>query len=68
MGAWRTSHPAAPWRVVHSDHKKVARLELLRDLLASFDYPKKHKAVLKPDRDVAFLWNENAASEGKIAP
>lgn len=63
----RTSHPAAPWRVVHSDVKKIARLELIRDLLASFDYPHKDKKLLRTDKDVVFFWSEDAVREGRIA-
>jgi polyphosphate kinase len=63
----RTSHAAAPWRVVHSDTKKIARLELLRDLLGSFHYPDKKKKLTKTDSDVVFFWNPEAAREGKIA-
>ncbi|HEY4123598.1 MAG TPA: polyphosphate kinase 2, partial [Rhizomicrobium sp.] len=44
----RTDHHAAPWRVVNSDVKKVARLELMRDLLSSFDYKGKSNAIAKP--------------------
>ena len=55
----RTSHEAAPWRIVRTDTKKIARLELLRDLLASFDYKGKDKKLLKPDRDVVFAWSED---------
>src|SRR5215469_8773112 len=59
----RTSHAAAPWRVVHSDVKRVARLELLRDLLGSFDYPDKSKKLTKVDPDVVFFWNQEAERE-----
>ncbi len=55
----RTSHEAAPWRIVRTDTKKIARLELLRDLLASFDYKGKDKKLLKPDRNVVFAWSED---------
>ena len=63
----RTSHPDAPWRIVHSDTKKVARLCLIRDLLGSFDYPHKDKKLLSPSPDVVFIWTENAKQEGRIA-
>jgi polyphosphate kinase 2 len=52
----RTSHKPAPWRVVVTNEKKVARLELLRDLLDSFSYKGKDNKVTKPDRDVVFEW------------
>jgi polyphosphate kinase 2 len=44
-----TSHFDAPWRVVSADMKKHARLELLRDLLSSFDYPGKDSKLTAPD-------------------
>ena len=56
----RTSHGKAPWRVVKADVKKTARLELLRDLLASFDYKGKDKKLVKPDRDIVFEWSKKA--------
>jgi len=48
----RSSHADGPWRVVAADVKKVARLELLRDLLASFDYPGKKGKLAQPDERV----------------
>jgi polyphosphate kinase 2 len=63
----RTSHPAAPWHVVHSDTKKIARLEFLRDLLAGFSYPGKAKKLTRPNRTVVFPWSEEAVSRGRIA-
>jgi polyphosphate kinase 2 len=61
----RTDHHAAPWRIVESDVKKVARLELMRDLLASFDYKGKSKAAAKPDREVVFFWSPE--KKGRLA-
>ena len=57
----RTSHEAGPWRIVRTDTKKIARLELFRDLLDSFDYKGKDKKFIKPDRDVVFAWSEKTA-------
>jgi polyphosphate kinase 2 len=57
----RTGHDAAPWRVVRTDTKKIARLEFLRDLLDSLDYKGKDKKLTKPDRDVVFAWSEKTA-------
>ena len=58
----RTDHHSAPWRIVETDTKKIARLELMRDLLDSFDYSGKSKAVTKPDRDVVFFWSPEKLS------
>jgi polyphosphate kinase 2 (PPK2 family) len=48
----RTNHADGPWRLVAADVKKAARLELIRDLLASFDYPAKMKKLAQPDRQI----------------
>ena len=48
----RTNHPDGPWRVIAGDVKKTARLELIRDLLSSFDYPGKKAKLTKPNRIV----------------
>jgi polyphosphate kinase 2 len=59
----RSSHPAAPWRVVKADVKRTARLELIRDLLASFDYGGKSKKLARPDASIVFPWSEEAAEK-----
>jgi len=55
-----TNHEAAPWRIVKSDHKKAARLALIRDLLTSFSYPGKRKAFVTPDPETVFHWSKRA--------
>jgi polyphosphate kinase 2 len=62
----RTSHEAAPWRVVNADDKKVARLEFIRDLLHSFSYRGKNAKCAKPDRSIIFPWSED--EKGRLAP
>jgi polyphosphate kinase 2 len=52
----RTDHPSAPWRIVQTDVKKIARLEIIRDLLSSFDYKGQDKKLTRPDRDVVFFY------------
>ena len=56
----KTDHAAAPWRIIQTDVKKIARLEILRDLLSSFDYKDKDKKLVRPDRDVAFFYSPDA--------
>jgi polyphosphate kinase 2 len=56
----RSSHVEAPWRIVRSDDKKIARLELLRDLLDSFSYPGKKAKLAEVDRSVVFPWSRRA--------
>jgi len=56
----RTSHSAAPWHIVHSDDKKIARLEFMRDLLAGFSYPHRNKKLIRPNREIVFPWREGS--------
>ncbi len=64
----RTNHAFAPWHVVRADVKKTTRLELIRDLLASFSYKGKSKSLTKADRSIVFPWSEDADKRGLIAP
>jgi polyphosphate kinase 2 len=58
-----TSHDFAPWRIVHANHKPKARLELMRDLLDSFDYKGKRRKLVTPDRNIVFKWSEKRNAE-----
>jgi len=62
----RTSHEAAPWRIVLANDKKVARLEFLRDLLDSFSYRGKSKKLTRPDSRIVFEWSP--AIQDRLAP
>ena len=48
----RSSHDAAPWFVVDANVKKIARLELIRHLLGTFEYPEKDKRLARPDKAI----------------
>ncbi len=63
----RTSHKAAPWRVVRADHKKDARIAVISDLLSSFAYPLKRKKFVRPDSKRVFLWEKKAETDGRLA-
>jgi polyphosphate kinase len=58
-----TDHPAAPWTVVATDHKKAARLNIIRHILRAMGGP--GAAALAPDRDVVF---PAAKAKGRLAP
>jgi polyphosphate kinase 2 len=58
----RTSEKQSPWRIVRANVKKTARLELIRDLLASFSYKGKDRTLVRPDGEIVFQWSRRAAS------
>lgn len=63
----RSNHRHAIWRIVRADQKKQARLAVIRDLLKSFDYPKKRDDLVERDGHVVFPWSPKAASDGVLA-
>jgi polyphosphate kinase 2 (PPK2 family) len=52
-----TSHDCAPWTVVRANNKKIAHLNLIRDLLQRVSYPKKNHRILKQDPDIVLKWD-----------
>jgi polyphosphate kinase 2 len=62
----RTSTPAAPWMCVRSDHKKPARLNIIRHLIQALA-PKEIAAELEaPDDDVLFPFEMTALKDGRL--
>lgn len=63
----RTSTPEAPWICVRADHKKAARLNVMRWLLHASGDKKLLKDVPKPDPEVIFPFEVAALSDGRLA-
>lgn len=55
-----THHAAAPWRVVHTDNKRKARLNVIRDILSRVSYADRRDEVCIPDRGVVFEYSHDA--------
>jgi hypothetical protein len=63
----RTHHLSAPWTVVCANDKKVARLNLIKDLLFRLDYHGKDENLILPDATVVFNYEEIYITNGMIA-
>jgi polyphosphate kinase 2 len=64
----RTSTPASPWLVVQANDKRVARLNLIRDLLSRVEYKNKGRSgQLKPDRAIVFPFETKALTDGRLS-
>jgi polyphosphate kinase 2 len=63
----RTSTVEAPWICVRADHKKAARLNIIRWLLHAAGDKKLVKGVAKPDPEVIFPFDVTALSDGRLA-
>jgi polyphosphate kinase 2 len=63
----RTHTEAAPWICVRADHKKAARLNIIRWLLHAAGDKKLLKGVAKPDPEVIFPFDLAALNDGRLA-
>lgn len=64
----RTHNPATPWMVVHANNKRLARLNLIKDLLARLHYDHKDETALLTDPNIVFQYQESYIQNGMIAP
>ncbi len=64
----RTHNTVAPWTVVRADNKRLARINLIRDLLSRLHYHGKDESVLLADPDVVFRYEDACLRNGMIAP
>jgi polyphosphate kinase 2 len=62
----RTSIPIAPWICVHTDHKKRARLNVMRHLLHTLAPEDIHTDVATADPKVLFAFEEAALKDGRL--
>jgi polyphosphate kinase 2 len=62
----RTHSPAAPWVCVRADHKKAARINVLRHLVRTLAPKDIAKGIDKPDPDVLFPFEISAVTDGRL--
>jgi polyphosphate kinase 2 len=63
----RTSNDVTPWFVVRADHKREARLNVIRHILARIDCPEKDEHAASPDVQIVFPYDDSCVSEGLLA-
>ena len=56
----RSSHGDGPWPLLPATSRKSARIELMHDLLNSFDYPGKDEKTIRPNREIVYDWSAGA--------
>jgi polyphosphate kinase 2 len=62
----RTSTAMAPWTCVHTDHKKQARLNIIRHLLHTLGPHEIAHDIPSPDPGVLYRFDEAALSDGRL--
>ena len=64
----RTHTAVAPWICVRADHKKRARLNIIRHLLRTLDCPEVAAKIERPDEEVLFPFEKAALKDGRLSP
>ena len=63
----RTHTAIAPWRIVKGDNKRLARLNLIRDILSRLHYAGKKNKFVQPDPDIAFEFTPDCIKSQRLA-
>ncbi|HWA62752.1 MAG TPA: polyphosphate kinase 2 [Caulobacteraceae bacterium] len=63
----RTSLPLTPWICVRADHKKPARINVIRHLLRELAPDEVKAEVAAPDPEILFPFEEAAIEDGRLA-
>ncbi len=63
----RTHTLEAPWTLVRADHKRVARLNIIRDFLSRLNYADKDRRLAAPDREIVFPFDPTASRAQQLA-
>ena len=63
----KTSFVFAPWYIIHSDDKKVARINTIKHFLANVDYPDKRDELLVFDLDTVCKFDPICYEKNMIA-
>ena len=64
----RTNHKHGAWIVVRANDKRLARVNLIEDMLSRLHYPGKEKRWIKPDPRVVFTYRPARHKSGLIEP
>jgi polyphosphate kinase 2 len=63
----RSHSPVAPWTLVRADDKRLARLNIIKDLLGRLHYAGKDKRLIRPDRQIVFPYDASNLENGQLA-
>lgn len=63
----RTHTAIAPWHIVRTNNKRLARLNLIRDILSRLHYAGKKNKLVQPDADVAFEFTPDCIGSQRLA-
>lgn len=62
-----TSSPESPWILVRADDKRIARLNVIRDLISRMECPETDKHLASPDRSIVFPYDATHGDRQQLA-
>lgn len=63
----RTHTAIAPWHVLRTDNKRLARLNLMRDMLSRLHYAGKKNKLVQPDTNIVFEFTPDCVETRRLA-
>jgi polyphosphate kinase 2 len=63
----RSHNPMAPWTLVRANNKRLARLNVIKDLLGRLHYTGKNKRLIPPDPAIVFGYDVSNLENGQLA-
>jgi polyphosphate kinase 2 len=63
----RTHNPIAPWTLVRANDKRLARLNIIKDLLGRLHYTDKNERLTRPDPQIVFAYDVSNLENGQLA-
>ena len=63
----RTHNQMAPWTLVLANNKRLARLNIIKDLLGRLHYTDKDKRLTRPDPQIVFAYDSSNLENGRLA-
>jgi polyphosphate kinase len=63
----RTHTAVAPWCVLRTDNKRLARLNLMRDILSRLHYAGKKEKLVQPDTNIVFEYSADGSEARRLA-
>jgi polyphosphate kinase 2 len=63
----RSHNPMAPWTLVRANDKRLARLNITKDLLGRLHYADKDERLIRPDPEIVFTYDVSNLENGQLA-
>ena len=63
----RTHNPIAPWTLVRANDKRLARLNIIKDLLGRLHYTDQDERLTRPDPQIVFAYDVSNLENGQLA-